>query len=270
MSQTSIIVNTPNSPGHSDAQDWASIFNSIMGTKSGVIKGYRNELALSKVNDNVFRLSDGIYSLQGHLVKVDESTTIDLNVDSGTLGAYRKDYIIAEYRRNDDADDVLEFRILKGTSSTGTNPDGPTLEQGNLNEGALVRQEVLFEINLNGTTASITDKRVYVSNMNTLPVLIELSKPTGIQTVYENRLIVIGDIAILRVSGAPITTASGIKTLATVPDAYRPKSAKSCVIACTPTTGQPRLGTLATDGTFAGYTSTRTKAVDVFLVYSLL
>lgn len=172
MSQTSILVNTPGDPGHSDAQDWASIFNALIGSQSGVIKGYKNELSIAKIDDNTFRLADGIYSLQGHMLKVDESTTLDLTIDSGTLGMSRMDYIIAEYQRNELGDDILEFKVLKGTSSTETVPSGPELIQGELTEGAALRQEVLYRILVSGTSAGVvSESRTMIGNLSDMNTL---------------------------------------------------------------------------------------------------
>ena len=167
MAEKAIIVNTPKNKIQSDAQDWASIFNSIIGDRSGVLT-YGEELNLIKKNDNTVTLHDGVYSMQGHMIQVERGSTVDLMVDSGTLGIERVDSVVVEYVKNGDRteNDTFEFKIIKGEpQTTGGNAVAPTLLQEDLLGGGLKRQERLFDLEIKGTTITVVDKREYVNSM---------------------------------------------------------------------------------------------------------
>lgn len=153
MAQKGIVKN---SIGTEDIQatDFASIFNALIGGVSGVLT-YGNSLKASIVNDNTIRLLDGVFSLKGFILYVEESTNIDLSIDSGTLGMNRMDAIVATYQKNiiGQESDVLIFEVIKGTPVAGT-PVLPVLTTGDINASALKHQEAVFSVQIDGTKIS--------------------------------------------------------------------------------------------------------------------
>lgn len=155
--QKSIIVNTPTKNNHSDAQDWSSIFRSILGQDSGIIN-YSKNLKPSIVGLNQVSLESGVFSLQGHILKVNEGTTLRLDVPSGTLGQQRIDYVVAEYHKTPQLeDDTLEFKVISGIPAPAK-PEPPKLTTGNVVEGATLVQVPVWELKLDGTVLKVNEE----------------------------------------------------------------------------------------------------------------
>ena len=149
------------------ATDLASIFHGILGS-SGILNAY-SLLACTKIDNNTVQLAAGVYSLSGYLLQVEMGTTQNLSVDSGTAGYNRIDLVCAEFVRNGGGAgiDTLQFRVIKGSATTGT-PSEPTLTQQDINGTGTTRQEALWKLTLAGTTlsATITAKATYINKMS--------------------------------------------------------------------------------------------------------
>lgn len=146
MGQKGIILNTKEE-GYIDAKDFAS-FLSAMNGSSGVLN-YKENLRITRLNDNKVRIASGIYCLNGRMIQVDNY--IDLAVESGTLGMNRIDLVVAEFIQNgkDEGTDVLHLRILKGTPSSNL-PSAPALINSET-----IWHEKLYELKLSNTTLSL-------------------------------------------------------------------------------------------------------------------
>lgn len=149
MGQKGIIKNT--TTADISAENLAAIFHAIIG-KSGIVKGF-NDLTCTKISDNSVQLASGVYSLKGFMLHVEAGTAISLTVDSGTAGQNRNDLLVAELVKNGGGTDIdtLQFKIVKGTSTSGTAVD-PTLTQQDVNATGTTRQEALYRIKLAGVT----------------------------------------------------------------------------------------------------------------------
>ena len=149
MGQKGIIKNT--TTADISAENLAAIFHAIVG-KSGIVKGF-NDLTCTKISDNSVQLASGVYSLKGFMMHVEAGTAISLTVDSGTAGKNRNDLLVAELVKNGGGTDIdtLQFKIVKGTSTSGTAVD-PTLTQQYVNATGTTRQEALYRIKLAGVT----------------------------------------------------------------------------------------------------------------------
>lgn len=150
MSQ--IGFNRNNKSADVGADIMAAVLKGLIPT-SGIVEVF-DDLACVRVNDNLVRLSSGVYNLSGYFVVVKPGTTEDLAVDSGTPGYNRIDLVVAEFVRNGGGAgvDTLQFKIVKGTSTTGT-PADPTLTADDINvEANTTRQEALYRLTITGTT----------------------------------------------------------------------------------------------------------------------
>ena len=149
MAQKGIIKNT--TAAEISAENLAAVFHAIVG-KSGIVKGF-NDLVCTKISDNSVQLASGVYSLKGFMLHVEAGTAITLTVDSGTAGQNRNDLLVAELVKNGGGTgiDTLQFKIVKGTSTSGTAVD-PTLTQQDVNATGTTRQEALYRIKLAGVT----------------------------------------------------------------------------------------------------------------------
>jgi len=132
------------------AEHFASLFESIYG-KSGICNIYQ-KLLCTKIDNNTVRLSSGVYSLSGYMVMVENGTSEDFIIDSGTAGLKRNDLLVAEFVRNGlgSGIDILTFKIIKGTSVVGTASD-PALIAQTISAEGVTRQEALYRIMIDGT-----------------------------------------------------------------------------------------------------------------------
>lgn len=135
------------------AELFAAFVKGLLPT-NGIINAFDN-LACARVNDNLVRLSPGLYNMSGFVMGVKPDTTADLAVDSGTGGYNRIDLVIAEFVKNGGGSgiDTSQIRILKGTSTTGT-PVDPILTQEDINGTGITRQEALYRLTITGTVMS--------------------------------------------------------------------------------------------------------------------
>ena len=188
MNQRGIIVNTPQTLNQSDAQDWGSLFSSIVGDVSGVMD-YGNKLSVTKTDNNNIVVSSGVYSLQGHFLRVEEGKDLELSVDSGTLGVKRKDALIVRYTKNVDseANDYFAIEVYKGTPVVigEGEPVLPTLPNDNLLEGGSDNSGLLYEIDINETELTLVDKRKYIDSIVSLEDRLE-----NVDEDIKNRILV--------------------------------------------------------------------------------
>ena len=154
MAQKGIIKNT--TTAEISAENLAAVFFAMIG-KSGIVKAFNN-LACTKLTDNSVQLDSGVYSLKGFMLHVEAGTAITLNVDSGTAGQNRNDLVVAELVKNGGGTgiDTLQFKVVKGTSTSGT-PVDPTLTQQDVNATGTTRQEALYRIKLTGVTINVIE-----------------------------------------------------------------------------------------------------------------
>lgn len=163
MTQKGIIKNT--TTAEISASDFAAVFNALVG-KSGIVNGFDN-LACTKVSDNSVQIASGVYSLSGYLLHVEAGTVASIAIDSGTTGQKRNDLIVAELVKNGGGGgvDTLQFRVVKGTSTSGI-PVDPTLIQQDVNASGITRQEVLCRVSLDGITiTSVTMLAECIGNL---------------------------------------------------------------------------------------------------------
>jgi len=166
MAQKGIIRNT--TTAEISASDLAAVFHGLVG-KSGILDQFNN-LACTKISDNSVQLDSGVYSLSGYLLHVQAGTAITLTVDSGTAGQNRNDLVVAELVKNGGGAgiDTLAFRVIKGTSTSGT-PADPALTQQDVNSTGVTRQEALYRVKLVGVTlTTIETVASAVDNIDTL------------------------------------------------------------------------------------------------------
>lgn len=145
MAQKGIIKNT--TTADISAANFAAMLHGVIG-KSGIVKAF-NDLACTKLTDNSVQVDSGVYSLKGFMLHVEAGTAITLTIDSGTAGQKRNDLVVAELVKNGGGGgiDTLQFKVIKGTSTSGT-PVDPTLTQQDVNATGITRQEALCRVSL--------------------------------------------------------------------------------------------------------------------------
>ena len=176
MAQKGLIKNSETADV--SAENMAAAFHAMIGS-SGILNRFNN-LSCTKISDNSVQLNSGIYSLRGFLLTVEPGTTINLTIDSGTAGQKRNDLVIAELVKGGGGVgiDTLQFRVLKGTSTSGI-PVDPTLVQQDVNAAGVTCQEPLFRVKLDGVSITTIE-----------PVASLIANAASLATALDNRSIV--------------------------------------------------------------------------------
>jgi len=155
MAEKAITIYTPsNWAPHIFAEDDAQAFRAVFAG-SGITDA-DNRLAATVVSNNSVRLDSGLYSNMGYLLSIPAGKNHALTIGSGTAGMYRRDLIVAEFRRGGGATaDTHEFKVVAGNQSPNIgSASRPSLTQNNIATGGMLRQEALYEVLLNGTAIS--------------------------------------------------------------------------------------------------------------------
>ena len=177
MAQKGIIKNT--TTADISAENLAAAFHAIVGM-SGIVNAFNN-LTCTKVSDNSVHVDSGVYSLKGFLLHVEAGTVATLAIDSGTTGQKRNDLIVAELVKNGGGGgiDTLQFKVVKGTSTTGI-PVDPTLTQQDVNAEGITRQEALCRVVLDGITITAVEMVAdYIGNLSSAVIESGGSNATG-------------------------------------------------------------------------------------------
>jgi hypothetical protein len=166
MAQKAITIYTPTTATpHINAEDDAQIYRAVFGG-NGITEA-DNLLACTKVSDTSVSLDSGLFCNQGYMVGVSGGTTATLAVTAGSVGTYRKDYVVADFTRGGGASaDTHVFAVVAGTpAATEVGAALPSLTQNDLSAGGARRQQPLFSILMSGTTLStITRVADYVGS----------------------------------------------------------------------------------------------------------
>lgn len=167
MGMKAITIYTPDTETpHIYAEDDAQIHRALIGS-SGITLA-DNKLACTVVNENTVRLASGLYSMQGYMLAVQSGTTQDLTVDSGSAGAYRHDLVVADFVRGGGTTaDQFRFMIVKGSNATSASAaTDPSITQDDLITGGSHRQEILYQLIINGTEITAVNRIApYIGNV---------------------------------------------------------------------------------------------------------
>jgi len=158
MAQKAITIYTASTEAaHIYAEDEAQHNRAWLGNGGSGIEDVDNLLACAKVDNNTVRLASGRYAMQGYELCVENGTTEDLSVDSGTAGQYRRDYVVAHFTRGGGAvSDTLAFEVLKGTPAASLAAAAyPALPQeDDLSNGGTERYEAVYGLVIAETALS--------------------------------------------------------------------------------------------------------------------
>lgn len=136
----------------------ATMFAKLVQGGDYVIEQDRN-FETQLVSVNKIRVYGGALVIQGNLLEVNTGSYVDLDIESGLVGAYRHDLICARFTRDAEDKENCYITILKGTQSTDGGVD-PEYVTGDINAGGSVVHEVpLRRLVFNGASVSIEEIR---------------------------------------------------------------------------------------------------------------
>ncbi len=155
MAQKAITIYTASTENpHIYAEDEAQHNRAWLGNGGSGIEDVDNLLACIKADNNTVRLASGRYAMQGYELCVENGTTEELSVDSGTSGQYRRDLVVAHFTRGGGTvSDKLAFEILKGipTLSLGTAVYPALPHEDDLSDGGTERYEAVYGLVISET-----------------------------------------------------------------------------------------------------------------------
>lgn len=165
-----ITVNTAASAdAHIFAEDDAAIYQAIFGGDG--VMNIGNKFAARVLSNNKVRVSDGVLCVGGHIGRMQYADYTDLTIENGVSGKNRNDIIYAKFVTSGDVDSyVLDVR--KGTA--GSTAADPAMTQGNLYQGATLREYPLWRVKIEGL--SIVKIEQLFSVIPTIPELQEEMK----------------------------------------------------------------------------------------------
>ena len=138
---------------HIKASDIASVAKGLLG--DGLIVLNRGEcFSNTIISNNKIRIGSGDLVYQGRHARIEEGDYIELDIDNGTVDTSRIDVIAFRYEKNVNTGvETADIVVIKGTSTTNT-PVAPSVTSGNIDDGDLVAEIPLYQVNIDGITLS--------------------------------------------------------------------------------------------------------------------
>lgn len=131
------------------------------------------------ISNNEIRVRSGILNMQGKFCSIDMNTYDSLTINNGTAGENRIDLIVARYEKNNETQvEDVSLKVIQGTPSTST-PSVPSYTQGNIDNGDLVAELPVFQVNIEGINITSVDNLI-----DTVPAFTDMTQPT----LFEGRV----------------------------------------------------------------------------------
>lgn len=165
-----IVTGFRNEP-HVTAEDMRVLIRSVYGNSSA-ITAIGEKLEPELISNNEVRIHDGAIVQQGCFGRIEANTYEVMTIDNGSQDMNRIDLIVSRYEMNADTGiESMTLKLIKGEETEGT-PIVPSHVSGSIEDGDLIDEFPLFQINLQGITVTSVDR---------------LAEP--VQTVYAGGLI---------------------------------------------------------------------------------
>lgn len=108
------------------------------------------KFAADIASNNEVRIRSGVGMLQGRFFCIEPGTYDSAAISNGTRGEKRVDLIVARWTVNASSEtEDVEIKVIQGTPTTDT-PVAPDYTKGDLDNGELVADLPLYEVNING------------------------------------------------------------------------------------------------------------------------
>jgi hypothetical protein len=142
---------------HVSAQD-DSIRNVMLGEFGGRgVFPVLNQFEATAVTANEVRVQSGYGINQGRLFKIDRNSYDALTIENGTAGSKRADLIVARYARDEQTGiEGCNLVVIKGTA--GSEYVDPSYTTGNILEGALQDDMLMYRVRINGVAIEGIDE----------------------------------------------------------------------------------------------------------------
>lgn len=134
---------------HVTADDVGGFKAGIVGEEDYILPA-GEQMKATVISNNKIRIAEGEAVMQGRHWRIKPNTYEDVTIENGTQNMNRKDAIIARYTKNADTGiEKVELAVLKGTPTSGT-AIAPAQEKGNILEGTMKHEMLLYIVSLKG------------------------------------------------------------------------------------------------------------------------
>ncbi len=159
------IVTAKKGEPHITSSDDGAMHQGIFGVDDYVLnvgEKFRAEL----VSNNEIKIYDGEGMMQGRHWRIEPGTYESVTIDNGSQGKKRKDLIVARYTKDSGTGvENVELAVLKGSETEG-NATAPIPVNGDIRNGDLRHEMVLYTVALDGLNVTAVDAGFAVlSNM---------------------------------------------------------------------------------------------------------
>lgn len=147
---------------HVTSQQFRQFVEAVAGQDSYILQSGEN-LEPELQTNNLLKIRSGIMSHHGNLSVVDIGTYDEVTIANGTQGMQRIDLVVNRYTRDESSGvESNTWVVIQGTPNAST-PVAPAYTEGNLQEGDLVDDCLVFEVHLNGINVTKVVKLLEVS-----------------------------------------------------------------------------------------------------------
>lgn len=138
----------------SDGFEWTD--KKVYNAKYGV-------LAAKQPSTNTIAIYEGDYILQGCQGRINYGESETFDIEPGTAGYNRVDYIVVHYHKDELGVESMNLELIKGTPTpTGSTIALPTVPTGDIYKGDTDVYGELYAIQLKGTDVSIVRRAPYL------------------------------------------------------------------------------------------------------------
>ena len=150
------IVTAKKGEEHVTSADAGALNQGTFGTDDYVLnvgEKFRAEL----VSNNEIKIYDGEGMMQGRHWRIEPGTYESVTIDNGSQGKKRKDLIVARYTKDSGTGvENVELAVLKGIETEG-NATAPIPVNGDIRNGDLSHEMVLYTVALDGLNVTAVD-----------------------------------------------------------------------------------------------------------------
>lgn len=157
--------------------DDAQFFNALLGGGDGnFILPAEGRMKADLESNNLVSIASGYASIQGRIVRHYADT---YNVDTCASGYKRIDLVVLRYNKDDGGIESADVMVLKGDEVEGE-ATKPEINEGSIQEGATSADMVLYAINLDGSSVTVSQEVPVWDGYNTIGKYYTASGQTDI------------------------------------------------------------------------------------------
>lgn len=134
---------------HINSADDGSLNVALFGSGSYVLNR-GNKFSATIVSNNKIRIADGDLLIQGRHVRLNEGTSVELDISNGSQGQNRNDLIVARYNVASSGVEEVNLVVIKGTATSGAASDPAWIDGDIITDHDSQADFPLYRVPING------------------------------------------------------------------------------------------------------------------------